>query len=139
MNRLDRSFCAASLLTDRRGLSTGLTDTETTELPWVWEAWKDRYHDPRHAGVDVHVLACPDQPDRDRLWLCRRVRHHRHRQHLGAPGKAGFVGFAPTRAAQRIPAESIAREVVPKGVAVAQQDRSAWSFNVELRPFREAR
>jgi len=54
-------------------------------------------------------------------------------------GKAGFVGFAPTRAAQRIPAESIAGEVVPKGVAVAQQDRSAWSFNVELRPFRETR
>ena len=91
-------------------------------------------------------------------------------------GEAGFVGFAPTRAAQRIPAESIAREVVPKGVHVAyvmidavidlewtrqmfpnapdeffikpaaiaeevwhvaHQDRSAWSFNVELRPFRE--
>jgi hypothetical protein len=32
-------------------------------------------------------------------------------------GKAGFVGFAPT----------------------AHHDRSAWSFNVELRPFRETR
>jgi len=91
-------------------------------------------------------------------------------------GKAGFAGFAPTKAAQRILAESIAREVGPKGVHVAyvmidavidlewtrqmfpnapdeffikpaaiaeevwhvaHQDRSAWSFNVELRPFRE--
>ncbi len=92
-------------------------------------------------------------------------------------GKAAFAGFAPTKAAQRILAESIAREVGPKGVHVAyvlidavidlawtrqrwpdapddffikpaaiaeevfhvaHQDRSAWSFNVELRPFREA-
>jgi short-subunit dehydrogenase len=91
-------------------------------------------------------------------------------------GKAGFAGFAPTKAAQRILAESIAREVGPKGVHVAyvlidavidlewtrkrwpdapdaffikpaaiadeiwhvtHQDRSAWSFNVELRPFGE--
>jgi len=91
-------------------------------------------------------------------------------------GKAGFAGFAPTKAAQRILAEAIAREVGPKGVHVAyvmidavidlewtrqrfpnapdeffikpaaiaeevwhvaHQDRSAWSFNVELRPFRE--
>jgi NAD(P)-dependent dehydrogenase (short-subunit alcohol dehydrogenase family) len=91
-------------------------------------------------------------------------------------GKATFAGFAPTKAAQRILAESIAREVGPKGVHVAyvmidavidlewtrrmfsnapddffikpaaiaeevwhvaHQDRSAWSFNVELRPFRE--
>src|SRR5216117_163956 len=90
-------------------------------------------------------------------------------------GKASFAGFAPTKAAQRILAESIAREVGPKGVHVAymmidavidlewprqmfpdapdeffikpaaiaeevwhvaHQDRSAWSFNVELRPFR---
>ena len=92
-------------------------------------------------------------------------------------GKASFAGFAPTKAAQRILAESIAREVGPKGVHVAyvmidavidlewtrqmfpnapddffikpaaiaeevwhvaHQDRSAWSFNVELRPFRES-
>jgi NAD(P)-dependent dehydrogenase (short-subunit alcohol dehydrogenase family) len=92
-------------------------------------------------------------------------------------GKAGFAGFAPTKAAQRILAESIAREVGPKGVHVAyvlidavidlewtrkrwpdapdaffikpaaiaqeiwhvtHQDRSAWSFNVEIRPFGEA-
>ena len=92
-------------------------------------------------------------------------------------GKATFAGFAPTKAAQRILAESIAREVGPKGVHVAyvmidavidlewthrmfsnapdeffikpaaiaeevwhvaHQDRSAWSFNVELRPFRES-
>ena len=91
-------------------------------------------------------------------------------------GKANFAGFAPTKAAQRILAESIAREVGPKGVHVAyvvidavidlewtrkrfanspdeffikpaaiadevwhvaHQDRSAWSFNVEIRPFRE--
>ena len=91
-------------------------------------------------------------------------------------GKANFAGFAPTKAAQRILAESIARELGPLGVHVAyvlidavidlewtrrlqsdkpdeyfckpddiaeevwhvaHQDRSAWSFNVELRPFRE--
>lgn len=91
-------------------------------------------------------------------------------------GKASFAAFAPTKAAQRILAESIAREVGPKGVHVAyvvidavidlewtrrmfagkpddffikpsaiadeiwhvlQQDRSAWSFNVELRPYGE--
>ena len=91
-------------------------------------------------------------------------------------GKASFAGFAPTKAAQRILAESIARELGPKGVHVAyvvidavidldwtrqmfagkpddffikpaaiadeiwhvlQQDRSAWSFNVEIRPFGE--
>ena len=91
-------------------------------------------------------------------------------------GRANFAGLAPTKAAQRILAESIARELGPKGIHVAhvlidavidlewtrkrwadapddffiqttaiadevwhllQQDRSAWSFNVELRPFRE--
>jgi len=91
-------------------------------------------------------------------------------------GKANFAGFAPTKAAQRILAESIARDLGPKGVHVAyvlidavidlewtrkrfadapddffikpaaiadeiwhvvHQDRSAWSFNVEVRPFRE--
>ena len=91
-------------------------------------------------------------------------------------GKAAFAGFAPTKAAQRILAESIARELGPKGVHVAyvlidavidlewtrkrfadapddffikpaaiadeiwhvvHQARSAWSFNVEVRPFRE--
>ena len=34
-------------------------------------------------------------------------------------GKANFAGFAPTKAAQRILAESIARELGPKGVHVA--------------------
>ena len=93
------------------------------------------------------------------------------------PGKPRFAGFAPTKAARRILAESIAREVGPKGVHVAyvmidglvdpqwtramtykpagdpffvqssatteeiwhavHQDRSARSFNVEVRPFRE--
>jgi NAD(P)-dependent dehydrogenase (short-subunit alcohol dehydrogenase family) len=91
-------------------------------------------------------------------------------------GRAAFAGFAPTKAAQRILAEAIAREVGPRGVHVAyividavidvpwtrerfkdkpdeffikpaaiaeeawhltRQDRSAWSFNVELRPYRE--
>ncbi|MGE0682897.1 MAG: SDR family NAD(P)-dependent oxidoreductase [Candidatus Binatia bacterium] len=91
-------------------------------------------------------------------------------------GKANFAGFAPTKAAQRILAEAMARELGPKGVHVAyvmidavidlewtrkrwpdapedffikpaaiaeevwhvaHQDRSAWSFNVELRPFGE--
>ena len=91
-------------------------------------------------------------------------------------GKANFAGFAPTKAAQRILVEAIAREIGPKGVHVAyvmidavidlewtrkrwpdapddffikpaaiadevwhvaHQDRSAWSFNVELRPFGE--
>ena len=91
-------------------------------------------------------------------------------------GKPGFAGFAPTKAAQRILAESIARDLGPKGVHVAyvvvdavidlewtrkrwpdrpddffikpqaiadeiwhvvHQDRSAWSFSVELRPFGE--
>jgi len=92
-------------------------------------------------------------------------------------GKANFAGFAPTKAAQRILAESMARELGPKGIHVAyvlidavidlewtrkrwpdaaddffikpaaiadkvwhvvHQDRSAWSFNVEVRPFRES-
>lgn len=86
------------------------------------------------------------------------------------------MGFAPTKAAQRILAESIARELGPKDIHVgyvlidavidlewtrkrwpkapdaffikpaasaeeiwhgAHQDRSAWSFNVEIRPFGE--
>ena len=91
-------------------------------------------------------------------------------------GKPSFAGFAPTKAAQRILAEAMARELGPLGVHVAylvidavidlawtrerfkrrpdeffikpqaiaaevwhivHQDRSAWSFNVELRPFGE--
>jgi short-subunit dehydrogenase len=91
-------------------------------------------------------------------------------------GRARFAGFAPTKAAQRILAEAIAREVGPQGIHVAyvvidavidvpwtrerfadrpdeffirpaaiaeevwhllQQERSAWSFNVELRPYGE--
>jgi NAD(P)-dependent dehydrogenase (short-subunit alcohol dehydrogenase family) len=91
-------------------------------------------------------------------------------------GKATFAGFAPTKAAQRILAESMARFLGPKGVHVAylqidavidlewtrrwqpdkpdeffcrpadiadeiwhvvHQPRSAWSFNVEVRPFGE--
>jgi len=91
-------------------------------------------------------------------------------------GKPSFAGFAPTKAAQRILAEAMARELGPKGVHVAyiiidavidvpwtrerfkdrpddffikpaaiaeeawhltRQDRSAWSFNVELRPYAE--
>ena len=91
-------------------------------------------------------------------------------------GRAGFAGFAPTKAAQRILAEAMARDLGPKGVHVAylvidavidvpwarqrykdkpddffiqpsaiaeeiwhvaHQDRTAWSFNVELRPYGE--
>ena len=91
-------------------------------------------------------------------------------------GRANFAGFAPTKAAQRILAEAIARDLGPKGVHVAyvvidavidlewtrkrfaeapddffirpdditaeifhvaHQPKSAWSFNVEVRPFRE--
>lgn len=91
-------------------------------------------------------------------------------------GRARFAGFAPTKAAQRILAEAMARELGPKGVHVAylvidavidvpwarerykdkpddyfikpaaiaeelwhvaHQERSAWSFNVEIRPYGE--
>lgn len=91
-------------------------------------------------------------------------------------GKANFAGFAPSKAAQRVLAEAISREVGPKGVHVAyltidavidlawtrkafpgrpddffikpaaiaeeawhlaHQDRSAWTFNAEIRPFCE--
>ena len=92
-------------------------------------------------------------------------------------GKPRFASFAPTKAAQRILAEAMAREIGPKGVhvaylvidavidlewtremmddkpdeyfiqpdaiadtayQVAHQEPSAWSFNVEIRPFGEA-
>ena len=91
-------------------------------------------------------------------------------------GKSSFAGFAPTKAAQRILAESMARRLGPEGIHVAyfvidavidvpwtrtafadkpddffakpsaiadsvwhvaHQDPSAWSFDVELRPFGE--
>lgn len=91
-------------------------------------------------------------------------------------GKARFAAFAPTKAAQRILLESIAREVGPSGIHVgyvaidavidlawtrkmapdkpdeffcqpadiadevfriAQQPRSAWSFDSVIRPFGE--
>lgn len=91
-------------------------------------------------------------------------------------GKDFFAGFAPTKAAQRILAESIARSIGPKGVHVAyiiidavidlawtrkafpeapddffirpasiaenawylhSQDRSAWTFLSEIRPYAE--
>jgi NAD(P)-dependent dehydrogenase (short-subunit alcohol dehydrogenase family) len=91
-------------------------------------------------------------------------------------GKANFAGFAPTKAAQRILSESIARDLGPRGIHVAYvlidavidvprmrerlpeapdeffikpsaiadelwhlygQDRSAWSFLTEIRPFGE--
>jgi NAD(P)-dependent dehydrogenase (short-subunit alcohol dehydrogenase family) len=120
------------------------------------------------------------------LYLARRVAPGMAARSKGAVivtgntsalrGRPNYAGFAPTKAAQRILAESIAREVGPKGVHVAyvmidavidlewtrqmfpnapdeffikpaaiaeevwhvaHQDRSAWSFNVELRPFRE--
>jgi len=91
-------------------------------------------------------------------------------------GRANFAGFAPTKAAQRILAESMARDLGPQGIHVAylvidavidvpwarsrykdapddffikpsaiadevwhiaHQDRSAWSFLSEVRPYRE--
>jgi len=91
-------------------------------------------------------------------------------------GKPAFAGFAPTKAAQRILAESMARTLGPKGVHVAyvavdavidlrwtrqrspdapdeffckpddiagevwhlaHQPKSAWSFDVTIRPFGE--
>ena len=91
-------------------------------------------------------------------------------------GRANFAGFAPTKAAQRILSEAMARDLGPKGVHVAYividavidvpwarerfkdkpneffiapahiadeawhvagQPRSAWSFNVEVRPYGE--
>jgi NAD(P)-dependent dehydrogenase (short-subunit alcohol dehydrogenase family) len=91
-------------------------------------------------------------------------------------GKAAFAGFAPTKAAQRILAESLARSLGPKGVHVAyvvidavidvpwtrqafadrpdsffiqpaaiadavhhvaHQQRSGWTFELDLRPFSE--
>ena len=91
-------------------------------------------------------------------------------------GKAHFAGFAPTKAAQRILAESMARSLGPRGVHVAylaidavidvpwtrkaqpdkpdayfckpadiadecwhivHQPRSAWTFDVMIRPDRE--
>ncbi len=91
-------------------------------------------------------------------------------------GRPRFAAFAPTKAAQRILCESLARELGPKGIhvaylvidavidldwtrkmfadksddffisphsiaetayQVAHQERSAWSFNVEVRPFCE--
>ncbi len=92
-------------------------------------------------------------------------------------GKAAFAGFAPTKAAQRILAESLARALGPRGVHVAyvvidavidvpwtrsafpdrpdeffirpagiadavhhlvHQERSAWTFELDLRPFGES-
>jgi NAD(P)-dependent dehydrogenase (short-subunit alcohol dehydrogenase family) len=92
-------------------------------------------------------------------------------------GKAAFAGFAPTKAAQRVLAESLARALGPKGVHVAyvvidavidvpwtrkafadrpddffiqpsgiaeavhhvvHQERSAWTFELDLRPFGES-
>jgi len=91
-------------------------------------------------------------------------------------GAATFAAFAPSKAAQRILAESMARSLGPKGIHVAyvvidalidvpwtrqafaskpdeffarpdaiaetvyhvaHQDRSAWTFEVDLRPFGE--
>jgi NAD(P)-dependent dehydrogenase (short-subunit alcohol dehydrogenase family) len=91
-------------------------------------------------------------------------------------GAASFAAFAPSKAAQRILAQSMARSLGPKGIHVAylvidavidvpwarrlhaakpdeffaqpraiaetayfvaHQDRSAWTFEVDLRPFAE--
>ena len=92
-------------------------------------------------------------------------------------GKANFAYFAPTKAAQRILAQAMARDLGPQGVHVAylivdaaidtprtrpifapdkdddffckpsaiadeiyhvaHQDPSAWSFDIEVRPYQE--
>jgi NAD(P)-dependent dehydrogenase (short-subunit alcohol dehydrogenase family) len=91
-------------------------------------------------------------------------------------GAANFAGFAPSKAAQRILAESMARSLGPRGIHVAylvidavidvpwtrqafasrpdeffarpeaiadtvyhvvHQDRSAWTFAIDMRPFAE--
>ena len=91
-------------------------------------------------------------------------------------GVANYAGFAPSKAAQRILAQSMARSLGPRGVHVAyiivdavidvpwarsffadkpddffckptaiaetvfhvaHQDRSAWTFELDLRPFGE--
>ena len=91
-------------------------------------------------------------------------------------GVANFAAFAPSKAAQRILAQSMARSLGPRGIHVAyvvidavidapwtrqafasrpdeffvrpdviaetvyhvaQQDRSAWTFQIDLRPFGE--
>jgi len=91
-------------------------------------------------------------------------------------GKAGFAGFAPTKAAQRILLESMARRLGPDGIHVAyvaidavidlpwtrkrwpnepddffcqpadiasevyriaNQPKSAWTFNIDIRPHAE--
>ncbi len=92
-------------------------------------------------------------------------------------GKAGYAGFAPTKAGQRILAQSMARSLGPQGIHVAylvvdavidvpwarkafadrpdeffaqpdaiadavwhvaHQERSAWTFEMDLRPFAES-
>jgi NADP-dependent 3-hydroxy acid dehydrogenase YdfG len=121
------------------------------------------------------------------LYLARRVAGSMTARGRGAiivtgntsalRGRANFAGFAPTKAAQRILSEAMARDLGPKGVHVAyvvidavidserqrerfagrpddffikpaaiadecfhvaHQDRSAWSFLVEVRPFGES-
>src|SRR5687768_5755491 len=123
--------------------------------------------DPVPPAVTTHLPRRPSS----------RLRRRMTNDTSALRGKPRFAGFAPTKAAQRILAESIAREVGPKGVHVAylvidavidlewtramvskpagdpffiqpsaiaeevwhvaQQERSAWSFNVEIRPYAE--
>jgi NAD(P)-dependent dehydrogenase (short-subunit alcohol dehydrogenase family) len=129
-------------------------------------------------NFDVNVMAL--------LHISRRLAPHMIAAGEGAiiatgntsalRGRAGFAAFAPTKAAQRILAESMARDLGQKGVHVgyvvidavidvpwarkrytekpddffikpsaiadeiwhlAHQDKSAWSFNVEIRPYGE--
>jgi NAD(P)-dependent dehydrogenase (short-subunit alcohol dehydrogenase family) len=115
---------------------------------------------------------------------CRRSRHDRRGggrdprdgNTSAYRGRANFAGFAPTKAAQRVLAESLARSLGPRSIHVAylaidavidvpwarqqfrdkpddffakpsaiadvafglaHQDRSAWAFDVVVRPFCE--
>ncbi|MFB6259194.1 MAG: short-chain dehydrogenase, partial [Thiohalorhabdaceae bacterium] len=57
-------------------------------------------------------------------------------------GGAGFTAFASAKAAQRSLAQSMGRHLSPDDVAesahfLAHQPRSAWTFDLDLRPYTE--
>jgi NAD(P)-dependent dehydrogenase (short-subunit alcohol dehydrogenase family) len=136
----------------------------------------------RFAGGGFRVIALARSPDRIRALEQELPDTHAVVCDVSTGntsairGKANFAGFAPTKAAQRILSESIARDLGPRGIHVAyllidavidvprmrerlpeapdeffikpsaiadelwhlyNQDRSAWSFLTELRPFGE--
>jgi NAD(P)-dependent dehydrogenase (short-subunit alcohol dehydrogenase family) len=78
-------------------------------------------------SIKLHspITRMPHHGPRSALYLARRLAPAMIAAGEGAivasgntsalRGKAGFAGFAPTKAAQRILAEAIARDVGPKG------------------------